>query len=323
MRVFTLLPLGVLLSLVACSSPPPRPPEAPTEPEPARITKKKKAPEPEEDEDDEEEAAPKKKVAAKPAPPAPPAPVLPPVEFAEAESTPLPGKAISITVRSPGKNQVIPAAKFADTAIKIEASGWAPEPGGKGLHVLIDGLPVRRVDDLKAPLRLGDLPGTKNLAEGHHLLIVLPVHATGESVKPAGKKAPVAVVPFFVGKKTAPRWKEGAPLLVLNTPVSGPVSEQGLLLDYYVLNADIGPGKYVVHAAVTGPDLAKGESISSWRPWRVKNPRPGAHTVRVQLFHFEADTIESSSATTVGFRSKQVAGPWAETTREIVVEARR
>jgi hypothetical protein len=323
MRACTLLPLGVLLSFVACSSPPPRPPEPPSDPEPTRTAKKKKkTPEPDEDEDEDEKKP--AATAAKPAPPPPPPePALPAVEFAEVEPAAPPGKAVSISVRSPGKNQVILAAKFADTALKIEAPGWAVEPGGKGLHVLIDGHPVRRVDDLKAPLRLGDLPGTKNLAEGQHLLIVLPVYASGESVKPVGKKAPVAVVPFFVGKKTAPRWKEGSPLLVLNTPVSGPASEQGLLLDYYVLNAEIASGKYVVHAAVTGPDLAKGESISSWKPWRVKNPRPGPHTVRVQLFHYEADTIESSSATTVGFRSKQVAGPWAETTRDFVVEAKK
>ena len=324
MRACTLLPLGVLLSLVACSSPPPRPPEPPSDPEPTRTAKKKKVPEPDED-DDEDDKTDKKKpaVAATATPPTPPAPALPAVEFSETEpATPL-GKALSVNVRSPSKNQVIPTAKFADTALKIEAPGWTVEPGGKGLHVLIDGFPVKRINDLKAPLTLGDLPGTKNLAEGHHLLIVMPVYASGESVKPTGKKAPVAVVPFFLGKKTAPRWKEGTPLLVLNTPVSGPASSEGLLLDYYVLNAEIATGKYVVHAAVTGPDVAKGESISSWKPWRVKNPRPGPHTVRVQLFHYEANSLESSSAVSVGFSSKQVAGPWAETTREIVVEPKK
>lgn len=316
-----LLALSVALALAAgCGAQTP-PPKAsadrsaePEESDPAPKKKKKKAEEPaEESEPAEETKAPPRET--KPEPPA--APPLPRVEFVERDPAPSPSKLPQVSVKAPTKNQVIPAAKADAFDVKLDVRDWDLSAGNE-VHVIVDNRPYVRVADPKKPIKLADL-GKHATSEGHHVLVALPAHKTGEAVRPSGKRSPLSVVHYFVGKKGDLKVKEKDAWLVFHVAPDTPAKSEGLVVDFFPVNAEIADGKYVVHAAVTGPEVQKGESISSHKPWVVKNARPGVHTVRLQLFHYEPVSMESSSSTSVSYGSKQVPGVMNSTTHEVKV----
>lgn len=241
------------------------------------------------------------------------------MEFVEATPSTEPAKFPQVSIRAPLKNQVIPTAKVEKFAIKLGVLNWPLSQDGNHVQLVLDNKLVRGVFDLKQTVTLGEL-APDGLSEGQHILAALPVRPNGESVKPKGKKVPASVVSFFVGQKGEVRWKDGTPLLVYNAPLSGPAVNGAMLLDFYVFNAEISDGRYVVHAAVSGPGIAKGESITSWRPWQVTNPRTGTYRVRLELFKYGAELTDSSSTTTVTYRSSKVAGMFVEALRDVRIE---
>jgi hypothetical protein len=143
-------------------------------------------------------------------------------------------------------------------------------------------------------------------------------------VKPAGKRAAFASHSFYVGKKVAPLWKDGGPMVLFDPPADGPAPPEGVLIDYYVANAEVARGKHVVHVSVGGPGLGVGTAVvaDSLAPWRLKNARPGEYIVRLTLHGYAAELGESSSSTTVSFASKPVPGAFSEVTRSFRVTAR-
>ncbi|MCU0657220.1 MAG: hypothetical protein MUF64_18755 [Polyangiaceae bacterium] len=226
----------------------------------------------------------------------------------------------SVTAQAPRKDQLIETEKSAEFEIKFALRSWKIKEGGPGVHLILDNRRVRRLHDPKKTLKLGDFTGGKPLDEGFHLLAILPVHPSGESVKPTKFKSPIALVPFYVGKKTEPTWKDKDPLVILNAPTSGSVRSEGLLFDYFLVNTQLARGKIVLHAAISGPDLAKGASIHDWKPWRVRNAQAGDYLTKLELFHYVPDSFESGSAVSVNLVSKPMPGPWASVTREFVLE---
>jgi hypothetical protein len=261
-------------------------------------------------------------VEAAPEPPrAPPAPVVPPVEvvaaIAASGASPLPSLAIS----APTKNQVIPTAKAGAFAVKLKLTGWDLAPSGNRLCVRIDKHPCRTVTDLKAPLTLKEIDPT--LDDGQHVITVLARRASGELVKPSGKSAAFASLSFFVGKKSPPVWKDGGPMVFFDAPADGPAPAEGVLLDFYVANAEVAAGKYQIQASVGGPGLGPGAAmiLDSQAPLRLKNPRPGEYLVRLALLGRKASLGESSSSTTVSLGSAPVGGAFSEVTRSFRVTA--
>jgi len=225
----------------------------------------------------------------------------------------------SVGVSVPQKDQVVPADKAADLEIKWKASSWKLE-GGKTVRLVLDGRASLSVGDPAQRVHLKDIdPSPAAVAPGAHLLVALVCLPSGECVKPVGKRVPAAVVPFYVGQRTARTWKDGAPLLVWAGPPPGPAPPEGLLVDFYVLYAELGDRTYSVHAAVTGPNVMTGEAIHAWQPWRIKGAQPGAWTVRLELFHFEHELGQSGSTTTVVMAPKPVEGPWSSVTRDFTL----
>lgn len=261
--------------------------------------------------------------AAAVAPPAPPpiAPLPPEVEIVPATPAPGPGTMPSLAITAPAKNQVIPTAKAGAFAVKLRVTGWDLGASGNHLCVRIDKHPCRKVTDLKAPLTLKVIDPT--LDDGQHVLTVLARRASGELVKPAGKSAAFASLSFFVGKKVPPVWKDGGPMVFFDAPAEGPAPEGGVLLDFYVANAEVSGGKYQIQASVGGPGLGAGIGmiLDSLAPLRIKNARPGEYVVRLALLGRKAALGESSSSTTVSFGSVPVGGPFSEVIRTFRVDA--
>lgn len=236
---------------------------------------------------------------------------LPPVSFEAGAPAAAPEKAPTIKITAPTANQVIPADKAGDFEVKLDLKGWDVPAGGNHVHVILDGRPYKRIDDPKAPIKLKDLDPSYTLAEGQHVLVAFPSRSTHESVKPIGKVAPVAVTSFYVGKKEG-TWKTTDPTLVYSRPKGandGAPPAEGVLVDFYLLNAELGDGKFSVEATLTGPGLESGQkaSVKAWTPWRIKNVRDGKYTLRLAL---------------LGKDGKPVPGAMNDVTREFTVNTK-
>lgn len=248
---------------------------------------------------------------AEPTATTPPVPELPPVEIAVGTPADAPPKAPTIAIKAPTMNQVIPTDKAGDFEVKLDLKGWDVPAGGNHVHLILDGRPYKRIDDAKGPIKLKDLDPSYTLSEGQHVLVAFPSRPTHESVKPIGKAAPLAVVTFWVGKKGEPTWKPTDPTLVYSRPKGandGPPPAEGILIDYYLANAELGDGKFQIEATLTGPGAeSKKTTMKTWAPYRIKNARDGAYKLRLVLQDKDG---------------KPVPGAWNDTTRDFTVNSK-
>lgn len=334
MKLLSFAPIALLAGAAACGGGGSFEPAAPPSVASSRAVAAASDPAPEsrravasKDDDEDDGEAPETETMKDAAPaasaspsPAPSAPEPPEVVFEEIEPSPAPARVPTVSILSPAKNSVIRSSKAADTVVKIDVKGWELA-GGNHIQLLVDNRPSLRVEDSRRAFKLGELVDAKELVPGQHFVAAIPTRGNGESVKPVGKKVPVAVVPFFVEKKTPQHWKEGSPLLIFSPPRSGPVPRDGVLVDFYVLNARVERGRFVIHASVSGPGLRAGESLSEWKPWRVKNARPGLYAIQVGAFQFEAAEFDSSSTTAIATVSKPAPGRWNSVTTEFSLTA--
>jgi len=244
------------------------------------------------------------------------APSLPPVTLVPVERTKIEGKPPVLGILAPAKNLVIPAAKAATFEARVSAKDWKPAAGDH-LCVVLDKRPCRRIDDASKPVPLGELGA---LEEGQHVLSVVARRATGEVLR-AGKSAPFASVSFFVGKKVPPVYKDGTPMLLYSAPEKGPAPEEGVLIDFFLANAEVQSGSHVIAATVGGPGIENGVGllVETDRPLRIKNARPGEYLSRLTVLELVPELGESKSMTTVKYTSRPMTGPFAEVERSIFV----
>jgi hypothetical protein len=264
-----MLVLAAALSVACSSEPKPQPELATNEPPPADTT-----------------PAPVASSAAPEVAPAPPP--LPEVELVAGTPAAPPEKAPTLAIKAPTANQVIPADKAGDFEVKLDLKGWDVPAGGNHVHVILDGRPYKRIDDAKAPIKLKDLDPSYTIGEGQHVVVAFPSRPTHESVKPIGKAVPAAAQIFWVGKKGTATWKPTDPTFVYSRPKGandGPPPAEGLLVDFYLLNAELGDGKFTVEATLTGPGVESGKTvkIKEWAPWRIKNVRDGKYNLKMKL----------------------------------------
>ncbi|MGH7434128.1 MAG: hypothetical protein ACRENE_00470, partial [Polyangiaceae bacterium] len=223
----------------------------------------------------------------------------------------------TITLSSPKKDDLLDPAKAPDVEVRFKLANWKLD-GTKGVELVLDDRASLIVTDASRTVHLKDIdPSPAATAPGQHLLVALLRGASGQWVKPAGKgRGPIAMAAYYVGQRGTPAWKESDPLLIYAGPPAGPAPADGLLVDYYVVNAELGHEKYAIKASVTGPDLMTGKVIESWKPWRIRGARQGSYTVRLELDRYEHQLGESSSSTTVVLDSKAVGGRWTSVTRD-------
>jgi len=218
----------------------------------------------------------------------PPPPQLPPVDFVEGTPDTPPAKAPTLAILAPTKDQLIAPDKAGDFEVKLDLKGWdVPGDAHNHVHLILDGKPYQRIDDPKAPIKLSTLDPA--IGEGQHVLVAFPSRGTHESVKPIGKASPLAIVSFYVGKKKGEAtWKPTDPTLIYSRPKGenkGAPPPAGILVDWYLANAELGDGKFTINATVTGPGLESGKqvTIKDWKPWRITNIRDGKYTVHMVL----------------------------------------
>jgi hypothetical protein len=245
------------------------------------------------------------------------APADPPSTFVEDFAAPAPTPTPTIALSSPRKDDVLDSAKAPDQEVRFKLTGWKLG-AGRSVELVLDDRVSLVVNDASRPVHLRDIdPSPAATAPGQHLLVALLRGPTGQWVRPArGGRAPVAVVAYYVGQRATPLWKEGDPLLVYVPPPGVPAPPEGLLVDYYLVNAELGGMKYSIHASVTGPGIMTGKVIDAWKPWRIRGARQGSYTIRLELNRYQHELGESGSSTTVVLQSTPVGGAWTSVTRD-------
>jgi hypothetical protein len=244
-------------------------------------------------------------------------PSMPPPIFSEDTLAPAPAPTPTVTLSSPKKDAVLDPAKAADTEVRFKVGNWKLD-ATRGVELVLDDRVSLVVKDPTRMVHIKDIdPSSAAVSAGQHLLVALLRGPQGQWVRPAGKgRGPVAVTTYFVGPRSKPAYRDGDPLLVFVTPPSAPVPPDGILVDYYLVNAELGHEKYSIHASVTGPGIMTGKVIDAWKPWRIHGARQGSYTIRLELARYQHDLGESGSSTTVVLESKAVGGPWTSVTHD-------
>jgi hypothetical protein len=215
-------------------------------------------------------------------------------------------------ITAPTKDQVVPADKAADFAVKLDVKNWQTATGSQHVHLILDNMPYKAIYDAKAPVRLSELTGGKAIDEGQHILIAFPSRANHESVK---TKDAMHIVEFWVGPK-----KPGAgekktdikkPMLIYSRPKGDYKGEMAnhVLIDFQLANDTLAEGKDHVHVTVTGPGIDKELTAHAEKfgpPFYLDNLQNGPYVLKVELVDKDNRVIPN--------------GNWNSTTRTINID---
>jgi hypothetical protein len=199
---------------------------------------------------------------------------------------PPPARMPALAFRSPRPNEAISKAEAERYLVRLDVTDFALAPGGQHLHVLLDDQPYKPVDNATASVRLGDIAPDHPLAEGEHVLVAFPATRDNISIKPDQGKTPLARVAFWVGKPGKPRPAGKEPRVVLSRPKGtyNGAAADGILLDFYLIDARIGPSLGAVRASITPPvGEARTLELTRWIPHEIRNLPDGDTRVRLEL----------------------------------------
>jgi hypothetical protein len=153
---------------------------------------------------------------------------------------------------------------------------------GQHIHVILDNEPYEADYDPTKPFS-PDNGKFNNLAPGTHTLRAFPGREWHESIKQADGAFDMVV--FNVGKATVTNIDKKAPLLTYSRPKGEnrfKEDPRGLMLDFYVSNANIGINDYKVKYTLNGKDS---RVLTSWQPvwWKWEELGPGDYTILLEL----------------------------------------
>ncbi|MCL2723813.1 MAG: hypothetical protein FWD69_05190 [Polyangiaceae bacterium] len=244
-------------------------------------------------------------VEAAPPPKAPAAPVT--LTQGAASPDPTPPTPI-VKIAAPTRDQVIPANKASDFAVKLDVKNWQTAKGSSHVHLILDNKPYMAIYDTKAPTKLSELAGGESIADGMHVLVAFASRANHESVK---LKDAITTTTFWVGKKgDAKADPTKKPMLIYSRPKGENNGEMAnhLLVDFQLLNATLAEGKDHVKVVVSGPGIDKDLTANVTKfgpPFYLDNLQNGAYTIKTEL-------LDGSG--------KLVEGPWNSTTRTFKID---
>lgn len=219
---------------------------------------------------------------------------LPLVELKVAEPPASPNPMPQATITAPTANQSVPADKVNDFEVKLQVKDWPVAKEGPHVHLILDNKPYHAVYDPKASVKLSELSGGEAIGEGQHVLVAFPSRETHISVKPDAGKKPYSVVTFWVGKAGKAGWKPADPTLVYSRPKASYEGAKAdkIALDFYLLNAELGDGKYSVKATVT-PSAGDPQTlmITKWVPVDITNLPDGEARVKLELLDKDGKSV--------------------------------
>ncbi len=226
--------------------------------------------------------------SASAAPATPVAPPAPPVQLTQGEASPDPAAPTpTVKITAPTKDQIIPADKANDFAVKLDVKNWKTAPGDAHVHLILDAKPYKPIFDTKPPVtvKLSELTGGEALAEGQHILVAFPSRANHESVKTPNA---LSIVEFWVGKKGEKTQDTSKPTLVYSRPkgeYKGDMANH-VLIDFELVNDKLAADKDKVHIAVTGPGIdgeKAADATTFGPPFYLDNLQDGSYSVKLDL----------------------------------------
>ncbi|HEX8087623.1 MAG TPA: hypothetical protein VF762_02145 [Blastocatellia bacterium] len=153
---------------------------------------------------------------------------------------------------------------------------------GQHIHVILDNEPYEADYDPTKPFS-PENGKFNNLSPGTHTLRAFPGREWHESIKQA--EGAFDMIAFNVGKATVTNIDKKAPLLTYSRPKGEnrfKEDPRGLMLDFYVSNANIGINDYKVKYTLNGKDS---RILTSWQPvwWKWEELGPGDYTILLEL----------------------------------------
>ncbi|HXG64783.1 MAG TPA: hypothetical protein VNO70_06725 [Blastocatellia bacterium] len=187
---------------------------------------------------------------------------------------------------APQDNQTIEGNSVAPT---LTISGYpiyqdTERKKGQHIHVILDNEPYEADYDPNQPFSPENAKFS-NLKPGTHTLRAFPSREWHESIKEPDSSAFDMVV--FHVQKPSPNVKvdKNAPLLTYSRPKGEyrwKEDPRGIMLDFYVTNATLGPNDYKVKVTTDGQ---RSVILTRWEPvwWKWEEIGPGEHTVLLEL----------------------------------------
>ncbi len=153
---------------------------------------------------------------------------------------------------------------------------------GQHIHVIVDNKPYEAhyepsvtTDKLSAP--------------GRHVVLAFLSRSYHESVKNMGEAASFVLEQYHIGEGSSEEVDFSAPHLFYSRPkgtYSGPDTDN-LLLDFFVLNADLAEDGYQVRATIEGEVFM----ITDWAPYVITGLPKGEISVQLELLDAEGNAV--------------------------------
>ena len=193
---------------------------------------------------------------------------------------------VSIHFGFPSDDQVITATAIAPTVTLTGYPVYRDTDRNKGqhLHMVLDNGSCEEDFDTSNPFS-PEKGAFNDLKEGTHTLRVFPVREWHESIKQV--EAPAFDFVVFHVKTRTPRLSinTDAPILTYSQPAGEykwDENSRGVLLDFYVANAELGPKGFKVRYVLDGKQA---RVLTQWSPvWLpFKELGPGEHRILLEL----------------------------------------
>ena len=175
----------------------------------------------------------------------------------------------AIEIASPMKDEIVSN----DFSVYFAAAGIELSDEGEHLHFMLDDGDIIEHFDGNSPANFSDV------ADGQHLIRVFAVkkdHTSYKSLKS------IDMVTFYVnGNKAKLPIETKKPMLFLNIPsgTDETAGGNGVLLDFWVLNAKLGIYDYKVGYTIDGHE----GSLFLWETYRISGLSKGKHKIMLDL----------------------------------------
>lgn len=163
-----------------------------------------------------------------------------------------------------------------------EDLGLANVDGGQHIHFIIDNQPY---------MAMYEKNFTHELEEGVHTMVAFPARSYHMAVK---NDNAIVATKFTVGNPADDQFSEvdfDQPTLIYSRPkgdYTGAGETQKVLLDFYLLNADLSANGNKVKATINGEEFI----LDDWAPYAIEGLPLGENTVRLELIDKDGNAID-------------------------------
>ncbi len=195
-----------------------------------------------------------------------------------------------LTLTSPPLGNAVPpgTTTFEFEVDSFELGVQTTDAGERGIADSGDGQHIHFILDNGPYSALYDPQHQAKLEPGAHVVLAFLSRSYHESVKQAGA---FVAQEFLVGDGAQPAFDRIASHLFYSRPkgIYKGADARSVMLDFFLLNAELGPGKNTVLATINGQNF----TISEWQPYAIRGLPLGENTVTLELRGPDGSAIAS------------------------------